>query len=123
MLELFKTDVLAMRKKKDPLASVMVFHLDEIQKIGKNDKSRVTSTDEAVQYIKKAVSKLNQEKFSNPQEIAILSKYLPVMATEQQLLSVITPILQAGGNTGQVMKAVKLEFGTSADMALVRTLC
>jgi hypothetical protein len=48
MLELFKTDVLAMRKSKDPLASVMVFHLDEIQKIGKNDKSRVTSTDEAV---------------------------------------------------------------------------
>jgi uncharacterized protein YqeY len=123
MLELFKTDVLVMRKEKNPLASVMVFHLDEIQKIGKNDNTRETSDDEAVQYVKKAVQKLKENKFADPQEIAILSKYLPAMATKQQLQAVIEPILQSGGNIGQVMKAVKSEFGTSADMALVRTLC
>jgi len=69
------------------------------------------------------VQKLKENKFADPQEIAILSKYLPAMATELQLRAVIEPILQSGGNIGQVMKAVKSEFGTSADLALVRTLC
>jgi hypothetical protein len=45
------------------------------------------------------------------------------MATEQELLAVITPVLEGGGGTGGVMKAVKLEFGVRADMAMVRKLC
>jgi uncharacterized protein YqeY len=122
MFNTFKADVLAMRKSKSPLASTMVFHLAEIKQLGKKENREPTS-EEAVQYIKKAVFKLNQEKFSNPHEIAILSKYLPVMATEQELLAVITPVLEGGGGTGDVMKAVKLEFGVRADMAMVRKLC
>jgi hypothetical protein len=63
-----------MHKSKSPLASTMVFHLAEIKQLGKKENREPTS-EEAVQYIKKAVFKLNQEKFSNPHEIAILSKY------------------------------------------------
>jgi hypothetical protein len=114
MFNTFKADVLAMRKAKNTLASIMVFHLSEIKQLGKKENREPTS-EEAVQYFKKAVA--------NPEEIVLLSKYLPSMATEQELLAVITPILQGGGGTGDVMKAVKLEFGVRADMAMVRKLC
>lgn len=122
MFNTFKTDVLDMRKAKSPLASTMVFHLAEIKQLGKKENREPTS-EEAVQYFKKAVAKLKQDSFADPEEIILLSKYLPSMATEQELLAVITPVLEGGGGTGAVMKAVKLEFGVRADMAMVRKLC
>ena len=45
------------------------------------------------------------------------------MATEAQILEVISPILADGGHKGEVMKAVKIAFGASVDMKLVSQLC
>lgn len=112
-----------MRKAKNPLAPVMVFHLAEIQKIGKNDGSRETTQDEAIQYVKKAVQKLEADEFANPDETAALAVYLPVMATEDEIRAVIAPVLADGGGKGDVMKAVKTAFGVNVDMKLVSTLC
>ena len=121
MFTSFKDMVLSMRKSKDPLASVMVFHLSEIKQIGKKENREPTS-DDTVQYVKRAVAKLKQDNFANPVEIEVLSTYLPKMATEQELLTVITAAIAAGGSIGEVMKEVKTKFGATADMALVRAL-
>lgn len=122
MIDVLNADVLIMRKAKDPLAKTMVFHLAEIRKIGKNDSNRDTTIDEAVQYIKKAVQKLKDNTHANPIEIEVLTKYLPVMATKDEILAIINPILASGGGKGDVMKAVKTKFGVNVDMKLVSTL-
>jgi uncharacterized protein YqeY len=122
MIDKIKSDVLALRKAKSDLSSVMVFHLAELQKIGKTA-GREISTDETIQYIKKTVQKLSEDEFANPAEITALTVYLPVMATEAEILEVISPILAEGGHKGEVMKAVKAAFGASVDMKLVSQLC
>jgi uncharacterized protein YqeY len=122
MINLIKADVLTLRKAKSDLSSVMVFHLAELQKVSKASGKDI-SDDEVIQYVKKAVQKLSENEFANPAEIAALTVYLPKMATEAQILEVISPILADGGHKGEVMKAVKIAFGASVDMKLVSQLC
>jgi uncharacterized protein YqeY len=122
MINKIKADVLALRKARSTLSSVMVFHLAELQKVSKSSGKDI-SDDDVIRYIKKTVQKLSENEFANPAEISALTVYLPVMATEAQILDVISPILAAGGHKGEVMKAIKIAFGASVDMKLVSQLC
>ena len=111
---------LQLRKEHKSIAPVMVFHMSEIQKIGK-DKQRQTTEDEAIQYVKKAVQKIKDTPNYNQQEVDLLESLLPQMASEsdvQEFLNGLDPSL----NKGQVMKAVKDHFGALVDMKYVSSL-
>ena len=43
------------------IARLIVFHVAEVEKIGKNKDNRETTEEEAIQYVKKTVQKLKEE--------------------------------------------------------------
>lgn len=56
-------------------------------------------------------------------EIAILKEYLPQQLSEAEILEVIERVLATHGkDIGPVMKALKTELASSADMSLVNRL-
>ena len=60
MISELKAKTLELRKARSSLGSIMQFHVAEVSKIGKN-KSRETTEDEAIQYIKKTVQRLKED--------------------------------------------------------------
>lgn len=120
MLNELKEMSLRLRKERNPLAPTMVYHLSEINKIGKNNGNRKTSEEEAIQYVKKTVSKLKEEPTSNPEEISILENILPKMASEQDIIMFLNSI--DTNNKGQVMKSIKEKFGILVDMKMVSNI-
>jgi uncharacterized protein YqeY len=109
---------LKLRKERSPLASVMVFHLSELDAIGKNNGNRETTETEAVQYVKKTVQKLKENPAAQSAEILMLEELLPQMATEEELRAFLATLPDLT-NKGAVMGAVKGKFGVLADMKLV----
>jgi uncharacterized protein YqeY len=109
---------LKLRKERSPLASVMVFHLSELDAIGKNNGNRETTETEAVQYVKKTVQKLKENPAAQSAEILMLEELLPQMATEEELRAFLATLPDLT-NKGAVMSAVKGKFGVLADMKLV----
>jgi len=101
----------------------MQFHLSELANIGKA-KNRETTEDETIQYLKKSVQKLKEDKHSNLQEADILEHLLPQMATSDEVRTYIFMLQAERGldisNTGAVMKAVKQKFGVLVDMKMVQ---
>jgi hypothetical protein len=121
MITEFKSATLTLRKAKNPLAATMVFHLAEIQKIGKAS-NKDTTVDEALQYVKKTVGKLKADPYASQDEIVFLEAYLPQMAGQDEIEAMLQPLLAEGQNKGQIMKAVKEHFGVNVDMKLVSQL-
>lgn len=118
MKQELKTLTMKLRKERSPLASTMVFHLAEVEKIGKNAGNRETTEDEAIQYVKKTVQKLNEDKYSNKEEAALLEGLLPQMASREEVQAFLGT-LEDASNKGVVMKAVKQRFGMLVDMKMV----
>jgi uncharacterized protein YqeY len=115
-----------LRKERDPIARLIVFHLAEVEKIGKNKDNRETTEEEAIQYVKKTVQKLKEDQFANNEtqrEVELLETLLPKMATEDEVREHISMLETEKGldttNKGMVMKAVKAEFGALVDMKMV----
>lgn len=115
-----------LRKERDPIARLIVFHLAEVEKIGKNKDNRETTEEEAIQYVKKTVQKLKEDQFANDEtqrEVELLETLLPKMATEDEVRAHISMLETEKGldttNKGMVMKAVKAEFGALVDMKMV----
>ena len=120
MIDKLKAVTLEHRKARSVLGPVLQYHLSEVTNIGKN-KQRETTEDEAIQYIKKTVSKLESDEYANPQEIAVLNSILPQMASEEDVKAFLEG-LDANMNKGQIMKAVREEFGALVDMKMVSGL-
>lgn len=118
MKQELKKLTMELRKQRSPMASVMVFHLSEIENIGKNAGNRETTEDEAFQYVKKTVEKLKSSPVPDEQEIALLSTFLPKMASEEEVRAFLDT-LPEGSNKGQIMGAVKKQFGVNVDMKKV----
>ena len=118
MKQELKTLTMKLRKERSPLASTMVFHLAEVEKIGKNAGNRETTEDEAIQYVKKTVQKLNEDQYSNKEEATLLEGLLPQMASREEVQTFLAT-LEDTSNKGVVMKAVKQRFGTLVDMKMV----
>lgn len=121
-----KTLSMKLRKDRDPIARLIVFHLAEIDKIGKNKDDRETTEEEAIQYVKKTVQKLKVDQFASEEtrrEIELLENLLPKMASEDEVRAFISMLEAEQGldlsNKGAVMKAVKQEFGALVDMKMV----
>ena len=129
MISELKALTMKLRKDRDSIARLMVFHVAEIDKIGKNKDNRETTEEEAIQYVKKTVQKLKEDQFANDEtrrEIELLETLLPKMATEEEVRAHIFMLETEHGldtsNKGAVMKAVRAQFGALADMKMVAGL-
>lgn len=118
-----------LRKERDPIARLIVFHVAEVEKIGKNKDNRETTEEEAIQYVKKTVQKLKEDQYANDEtqrEIELLETLLPKMASKDEVRAHISMLEAEQGldisNKGAVMKAVKAEFGALVDMKMVSGL-
>jgi len=122
-IENLKTVTMKLRKDRSPLGAIMQFHIAEVSKIGKTNGNRETTEDEAIQYLKKTVQRLNEDPHSDLQEVDVLEKLLPRMATKDEVRAHIFMLEAEHGldisNKGTVMKAVKAEFGALVDMKMV----
>lgn len=119
MINELKKLALEQRKARSDLAPVMQFHISEVTNIGKN-KGRETTEDEAIQYMKKAVQKLEENEHSDKREIDLLKGLLPKMATEEEVRAFLATVDTS--NKGAVMKAVREKFGALVDMKMVSGL-
>jgi uncharacterized protein YqeY len=118
MKQELKSLTMKLRKERSTLASVMVFHLSEIENIGKNAGNRETTEDEALQYVKKTVQKLKENPAAKLEEIAMLEGLLPQMASEAEVRAFLDTLPDLT-NKGAVMGAVKKQFGALVDMKMV----
>lgn len=125
ILEKLKTESVRMRKEKHPLASFTVFMISEIEKVGKNAGNRVATEDETITFLKKQITTteynislpLNEDRAETMQmELAFLKSYLPAMASDHQIEVIVTGGLALGKNKGEIMKALRSEFGALVDM-------
>ena len=125
MIDALKTKALQLRKQRSSLAPTAQFHLAEIQKIGKNQSNRQTTEQEAIQYLKKAVQKLQENPSADEAEIVMLADMLPQMASDFEVRTFIQHLESTGvdiSNKGVVMAAVKKRFGVLVDMKAVRAM-
>ena len=116
MIDELKKITMKHRKVRSVLAPVLQYHIAEVAKIGK-DKHRETTEEEAIQYIKKVVQRLEEDEYADPVEIAVLSKLLPAMATEEEVRAFLDTIDTS--NKGATMKAVREKYGALVDMKMV----
>lgn len=124
-VDTLKAKALELRKQRSSLAPTMQFHLAEVQKIGKNQNNRHTTEQEAIQYLKKTVQKLQENPSADEAEIAMLADMLPQMASDFEVRTFIQHLESTGvdiSNKGVVMAAVKKRFGVLVDMKKVREL-
>jgi hypothetical protein len=116
-IQKLKAQAMELRKSRSPLGAVLQFHIAEVDKIGKTAGNRVTTEDEAIQYLKKSVQKLKENQFADQSEIAVLEALLPRMATREEVVRFLETIDRP--NKGVVMKAVREKFGSLVDMKMV----
>lgn len=134
VIEKLKAESMKLRKERDPLAPKLVFALSEIDKVGKNSGNRATTEDEAVKVILKIISTIDQTTalllHDSPamhdlhREKKILADLLPSMATQEEIMNIIRPMMT--GKTkenmpkkGEIMKVVRDVFGARVDMKYV----
>ena len=121
-----KKESLRLRKERSPVASSIVFAISEIEKVGKNAGNRETTEDEAIRIIQKIIATIDENLLHSTAwrasqltyEKQILQSVLPQMATENDVVSFLEA--KYTENTvpkkGEVMKALRDEFGARADM-------
>lgn len=118
MKQELKQLTMKLRKERSPLAATMVFHMSEVNKIGKNAGDREPTEEEALQYVKKTVQKLKQDEYANREETALLEGLMPQMVSREEVQAFLNG-LDDTSNKGAVMKAVKQKFGALVDMKMV----
>lgn len=126
ILSTLRTEALALRKTKNPIASSIMFTISEIEKVGKNNGNRETTDDEAIRVIQKLIAtidenlKLNltdKQKDGLTFERTILHSVLPQMASDEEIISFLKaefPVTPP--NKGPIMKGLKIKFGSLVDM-------
>lgn len=117
-----KALAMRLRKSRDPLSPTIVFHVSEVEKIGKNAGNRETTEEETVQYLKKTVNRLRESEFASDEtrrEIELLASLLPRMASREEVEEFIRTEGLNLSNKGEVMRAVKAQFGAAVDMRMV----
>jgi uncharacterized protein YqeY len=127
VIEKLKTESMALRKVRSPVAASITFALSEIEKVGKNNGNRATTNDEAIKVVQKLIStidgnlKLNIDdgrRISLNFERNILAGVLPQMASEEDIRSLLKDTIgdQPPKNKGVAMKVIRDEYGAKVDM-------
>lgn len=119
-LDKIKAAALEARKTKSFLRATLAYHVASITAVGKDRENRETTEDETVQYIKRAVNKLQEGGLGSGEECKYLESLLPIMVSEEELRAFISSL----GLTqkGDIMKAVKEKYGQSVDMKKVSSM-
>ena len=129
LLENLKTEALALRKTKNPVAPAILFAISEIEKVGKNNGNRATTEDEAIKVVQKLIATIDENlklNIDDGRRIAlnfekrILESVLPTMATDQEITSFLSSYMTDNKNPvpkkGEIMKALRDRFGALVDM-------
>ena len=126
--EKLKKESMRLRKERSPVAASIQFALSEIEKVGKNAGNRATTDDEAIRVIQKIVATINENlthadtgrKVHLNYEKTVLESVLPQMATEDEVVDFLQETF--GGKLaeipkkGEIMRALREEFGALVDM-------
>ena len=137
LLETIKKDQFEARKNKEALkASLLTTLFAEASMKGKNA-NRETTDEETVQVIQKFLKGVNEtigylEKGGGDNtealatanaEKAILEAYLPKMASTDEIRAAVAALKADGAtNIGEIMKLLKLQFGSALDGKLASQL-
>ena len=130
VIEKLKAESMRLRKDRSPVAASIVFALSEIEKVGKNNGNRQTTEDEAIKVIQKLVVTINENlKHADTgrsihlnYEKNVLESVLPQMATDEEVTAFLKAkyvFAQAADDMprkGEIMKALRDEFGALVDM-------
>jgi uncharacterized protein YqeY len=130
VIEKLKTESMALRKVRSPVAPAILFALSEIEKVGKNSGNRATTEDEAIKVVQKLIATIDENLKLNIDdgrrvclnfEKQILIGVLPQMATDTEVLDFLRELFtgkRAGDipKKGDVMKALRERFGALVDM-------
>ncbi len=127
VIEKLKTESLALRKTKNPVAASILFALSEIEKVGKNNGNRATTDDEAIKVIQKLIATIDENlkvttddgrKIAFNFEKNILLGVLPQMASDEDVRSLLKDVLgdETPKNKGVAMKVIRDEYGAKVDM-------
>jgi uncharacterized protein YqeY len=130
VIEKLKTESMALRKVRSPVAPAILFALSEIEKVGKNNGNRATTEDEAIKVIQKLIATIDENlklNIDDGRRIAlnferqILLGVLPKMASDQDVIDFLRELFtgkREGGvpKKGDVMKALRDHFGALVDM-------
>lgn len=127
VIEKLKTESLALRKTKNPVAASIVFALSEIEKFGKNNGNRETTEDEAIKVIQKLIATIDENlkvttddgrKVAFNFEKNILAGVLPQMASDDEVRELLKDIIgdEKPKNKGVAMKVIRDQYGAKVDM-------
>lgn len=134
-----RTDALAARKAKSPIAAVLVTLIGEVDTRAKSfSPARAMTDDEVVAIVQKFIKNLDETirvtDTSNPTasavakaERAALEGYLPAQMTDAEIEAFVKAKVAQGANMGQIMAALKAEHagqydGKTASHIVKRTL-
>lgn len=130
VIEKLKSESMALRKVRSPVAPAILFALSEIEKVGKNNGNRATTEDEAIKVIQKLIATIDENLKLNVDENRrtslnfekqILLGVLPQMASDTEITDFLRELFtgKRGGDIpkkGDVMKALRDKFGALVDM-------
>ncbi len=130
VIEKLKAESMRLRKDRSPVAASIVFALSEIEKVGKNNGNRQTTEDEAIKVIQKQIATIEENlklDLDEGRQVAlnyeknVLESVLPQMATDDEIVYFLRELFtgKRGDNIpkkGEVMKALRDEFGALVDM-------
>jgi uncharacterized protein YqeY len=130
VIEKLKTESMALRKTRNPIATSITFVLSEIEKVGKNNGNRATTEDEAIKVVQKLIATIDENlklNIDDGRRIAlnfekqILLGVLPQMASDEQVIAFLKAryVFAAADDMpkkGDIMKALREEFGALVDM-------
>ena len=127
VIEKLKTESMALRKVRSPVAPAILFALSEIEKVGKNNGNRTTTEDEAIKVIQKLIATIDENlkvatddgrKIAFNFERNILSGVLPQMASDNEVRQLLKDIIgdNAPKNKGIAMKVIRDQYGAKVDM-------
>jgi len=133
VIEKLKAESIALRKTRNPVAPSIMFALSEIEKVGKNNGNRATTEDEAIKVIQKLIATIDENlkvttddgrKIAFNFEKQILMGVLPQMASDEEIMDTIRPIMtgktkETMPKKGEIMKVVRDKFGAKVDMKRV----
>lgn len=124
-----KNRMAAMKAKEKETVSTLTSLIGDIENDALTKQGAKAKTDDKVVGKIKALVASYKEMVNDhgpredwQREIAVLSAYLPEQASEGQLREVIEPLKAQGAQIGQVMGAVKKQFGASADMQMAKEI-
>lgn len=130
VIEKLKTESMALRKVRSPVAPAILFALSEIEKVGKNNGNRATTEDEAIKVIQKLIATIDENLKLNVDESRrtslnfekqILLGVLPQMASDSEITDFLRELFTGKRGSdipkkGDVMKALRDKFGALVDM-------